>query len=198
MSIKWHPFIHYCFNVDKLMEGTKNVSQFNRKLRKQSHERPNDWDPDKYYGDGGELFFQYLIHRLGDHPGIGIQQYQPVLGNEDLGVDGFGYDGDGEVATVQVKMRSNTTELLTANNDKLMNFVAHSLTKFSGDGKVKKMILFTTADDAHHRTKEMWDHKVQVFGRKQIDALTKDNLIFWNGLRDLLKYKKDTRYTPEV
>ena len=114
-----------------------------------------------------------------------IRDYQPVL-EDDLGVDGFGYGPNGEIHTVQCKARSNNTQLLTANNDHISNFVAHSHSKFGGDSKVKHMTIFTSASDLHHVAQEMYNNEVRVIGYKELRILIDKNDMFWTNFRNSL------------
>ena len=96
-----------------------------------------------------------------------------------MGVDGLGKGHDGNPHTVQVKFRSNTSEVLTANKDHISNFVAKSLSMYPGQ-KVK-MTLFTTGDSLHEKINEGMYHKnVTTRGYKEISKLIDKNDSFWN------------------
>ena len=182
-----HYFKNVCYDKNYLLDGTYKLSTFMNKLRKQSHQQPDYFDPDKYYGDGFEALVEGIIHLLGVSHQIQIKDYSPIL-EDDLGVDGVGYGKDMEIHTVQCKARSNSESVLTANNDHISNFIAHSHSKFGGEVKVKHMTIFTTASDLHHVAKEMYNNEVRVLGYKEIKRLIDNNKIFWQEFANLLKY----------
>ncbi len=182
-----HHFKHTCYNVDELLEGCRKISTFMTRLRKQANSRPDYFDPDKYFGDGFEALVESLIAQQGLTKKIMIRDYTPIL-EDDLGVDGFGYGPDGEIHTVQAKARGNTESVLTANKDHISNFVAHSHSKFGGDSKVKYMTIFTTANDLHNVTREMYNDEVRVIGNNDLRKLLDNNDMFWAVFRESLIY----------
>jgi len=182
-----HHFKHTCYDVDALLEGCRKMSTFMSRLRKQANSRPDYFDPDKYFGDGFEALVESLIAQQGLTKKIMIRDYTPIL-EDDLGVDGFGYGPDGEIHTVQAKARGNTESVLTANKDHISNFVAHSHSKFGGDSKVKYMTIFTTANDLHNVTREMYNDEVRVIGNNDLRKLLDNNDMFWTVFRESLIY----------
>jgi hypothetical protein len=182
-----HHFKNTCYNVDELLDGCRKMSTFMTRLRKQANSNVDFFEPDVYFGDGFEAFVESLIAQQGLTKKIMIRDYTPVL-EDDLGVDGFGYGPDGEIHTVQAKARGNTESVLTANKDHISNFVAHSHSKFGGDSKVKYMTIFTTANDLHNVTKEMYNQEVRVIGNNELRKLVDNNDMFWTVFRDTLKY----------
>ena len=94
----------------------------------------------------------------------------------------------GEIHTVQAKARGNTESVLTANKDHISNFVAHSHSKFGGDSKVKYMTIFTTANDLHNVTREMYNDEVRVIGNNDLRKLLDNNDMFWTVFRESLIY----------
>jgi hypothetical protein len=182
-----HHFKNTCYDIDDLLVGCKKMSTFMNKLRKQSYLKPDNFDPDKYFGDGFEAFVESLIAQQGLSKKIMIRDYTPIS-EDDLGVDGFGYGPNGEIHTVQAKARSNSDSVLTANKDHISNFVAHSHSRFGGESKVKYMTIFTTADDLHNVTREMYNQEVRVIGWKELRKLVDNNDMFWAVFRDDLKY----------
>ena len=180
-----HRFAQICYNVDELLVGCNKLSTFMTRLRKQSRSRI-EFEADTYFGDGFEVFVESLISQLGNSKSIMIRDYEPVQ-EGDLGVDGYGYGPNGEIHTVQAKARSHTEGVLTANKDHISNFVAHSHSKFGGDSKVKYMTIFTTADDLHHVTREMYNDEVRVLGNMQLRKLVDKNDMFWATFREQMQ-----------
>lgn len=177
-----HHFKHICYDIDQLTSGTTKLSQFMIRLRRQADSLPDMHDPDKYFGDGFEALIEVLIGEMGSTPFIQIQGYSPIT-ELDMGVDGIGYGPKGEAHTVQVKARSNTESVLTANKDHISNFVAHSLSKYNA----KNMTIFTTAKGLHEEIgKEMYMDKVNTIGYSALRTMIDGNVMFWTKFRDHL------------
>lgn len=186
-----HPFLYRCHNIDNLLKDTHKLSTFLNKLEQQSNLFPDRYDPLKYKGDGFELFSEALIKLSPTDNRIGIGNYEPIT-IDDTGVDGVGIGIDEKIATVQVKYRSNTEQLLTANQDHLSNFVTASIIKYGVDPKSKtNMLIITTAEGLHYFTEnEMFQQQVRCLGYKQLRELVDNNILFWNSFRKLIEESK--------
>lgn len=190
MKIKLeHNFINRAHDLNTLVDNCYKLSTFCNRLEKQSLLYPNRYDPDKYKGDGFELLIEALIKLSPIDNRIGIGNYEPIQ-TDDTGVDGIGIGIDNEIATVQIKYRSNSQQLLTANNDHLSNFVMTSLMKYKVNSDTKtNMLIITTADGLHHFTNnEMFLNQVRCIGYKQLRELLDNNLLFWNNFKKLLNF----------
>ena len=64
-----HPFLYQCHNIDSLLKNVYKISTYCNRLEKQSILFPDRYDPDKYKGDGFELFVEALI-KLSNSEGI--------------------------------------------------------------------------------------------------------------------------------
>jgi hypothetical protein len=186
-----HPFLFKCHDINNLLDNVYKLSTYCNKLEKQAIMFPNRYDPDKYKGDGFELLVEALIKLSPVDNRIAIGNYVPVVDN-DTGVDGFGVGIDGNPATVQIKYRSDSTKLLTANLDHLNNFVATSLLRYNVDPKSKtNMLIVTTAEGLHYYTDaEMFQHQVRCIGHAQLRELIDNNILFWDSFRNLTKESK--------
>lgn len=182
-----HKFIDRAHNLPELLIDCNKLSTYCNRLEKQSVLYPDRYDPDKYKGDGFELFVEALIKLSPIDNRIGITEYRVTDKDIDTGIDGYGIGINGKFATVQVKFRSNNTKLLTANNDHLSNFVMSSL--FEGVDKDTKtnMLIVTTAEGLHYFTdNEMFLNSVRCIGYRQLRELVDNNIPFWNMFRQLL------------
>jgi len=188
MNIKLeHIFINRSHDLKQLLKDCFKLSTFCSRLEKQSLLYPDRYDPDKYKGDGFELFVEALIKLSPIDNRIGIANYQVGDETNDKGIDGRGLGIDGKLATVQVKYRSNNTTLLTANKDHLSNFVMSSLFEGVDKDSNTNMLIITTAESLHHFTdNEMFLNKVRCIGYKQLRELVDNNINFWNNFRQLL------------
>ena len=183
-----HPFLFRCHDIDKLLGDTNKLSTFCTKLEKQSVLFPNRYEPESYKGDGFELFVEALLKLSPIDNRICIGNYEPVL-EGDVGVDGIGIGLDGNLATVQIKYRANNTQLLTANEDHLSDFLSASILKYGVvNDSINNMLVITTAKGLHHFTKsEMLYDKVRCLGHEDLRSLVDDNMLFWDAFRNLIK-----------
>lgn len=191
-----HLFIKRSHDIEQLLNGVKKLATFCSRLEKQSKLYPNRYDPDRYKGDGLELFTEALIKLSPIDNRIGIVNYQPVTSN-DIGVDGKGIGIDGKPATVQVKYRKDHSKRrLTANEDHLSNFVSASTRSGNGGFGVPSdtttnMLIVTTAPGLNHFTdEEMFGKQVRCIGYEQLRKLVDNNLPFWNCFRELVREAK--------
>lgn len=168
---------------------------------------------DGYKGDALEILVEFMIKTMGMYNrDIGIINYQPETRHgEDWGVDGIGESVfDGSPVTVQVKFRSNSEKDLTANQDHISNFVAHSLAKYllphmekimsdiiagrkSKNKTIGKpidqrnMLIITTARDLNTAIAEkMYDRKVRVLKYSDLSRMLDGNEAFWLTFKDTL------------
>jgi len=91
MEIKLkHVFINRAHDLNALLKDCNKLSTFCTRLEKQSLLYPDRYDPDKYKGDGFELFVEALIKLHPVDNRIGISNYRPGDENNDTGIDGYG------------------------------------------------------------------------------------------------------------
>lgn len=183
-----HPFLNRAHDIDALLKDTKKLSTFCTRLEQQSILFPNRYEPETYKGDGFELFAEALIKLSPADNRIAIGNYTPVT-VDDTGVDGIGIGIDGKPATVQVKYRSNSTQLLTANEDHLSNFVVASMLRYNVEQSSKtNMLIITTAQGLHYFTDgEMFKKQVRCLGYNELRELVDNNTLFWDKFRELIK-----------
>ena len=183
-----HPFLYKCHNLAALLKGINKLSTFCTRLEAQSLLFPDRYDPEKYKGDGLELFSEVLIKLSSIDNRIGIGNYELITSN-DIGVDGKGIGLNNKPATVQIKYRSNHKQMLTANEDHLSNFVMASLLHFNVDKEDKNnMLIITTAGSLSPYVKdEMYSEKVRCIGYEDLRGLVDNNNIFWDTFRMLIQ-----------
>jgi hypothetical protein len=189
-----HPFIYRCHDLDGLFENVKTLSQFMKRLEKQSQLYPERYSIEKYLGDGWEFFCEALIKTHQYDNRVGISEYVPVTKN-DNGVDGYGINLFNEVCAVQPKYRSNTKGLLTSEGDSLNSFIAEALLeKNILTSKKYRHFVFTTAKGLHYYTDhEKFRGMVKCYGYDDIRSLVDNNLHFWNFIREqILEFKKNS------
>ena len=145
-----------------------------------------------YLGDGFEFFIELFLKLHPVDNRIGIYNYIPIQEN-DNGVDGIGVNINLEPSVVQIKYRSNKSNLLTATNDHLSNLfsdgmLTHNVISDNTNPKNYRHFVFTTAKGLHFYTdKEMFKNKVKCFGFNELKGLVDNNYIFWDKMREIIK-----------
>jgi len=183
-----HLFKTRAHDLEGLFKDVSKFSQFEKNLQIQSKLRPNDYRPNKYLGDGFELFAELFFKLNPINPRTVVCEYKPVL-EDDFGVDGEGVNIKGNPIVVQVKYRDNHNHLLTGNGDHLSNFVAEaaSTQRILTDKKDISHIVFTTAKGIHKNTVEnRFKDAVYCINYKMIKSIVDDNIMFWRYCNDLL------------
>ena len=188
-----HQFQTKCHNLSDLFSDKVNtMSKFMRSLERQSLIDPTRYDSLKYLGDGFEFFIEIFLSLHPCDNRVGVYDYVPVQEN-DNGVDGTGLNIKMEKCVVQVKYRTDTSELLTASKDSLSNIfsdgmLTHNVITDNTDSNNYRHFVFTTADGLHFYTdQEMFKRKVKCIGYKDLKGLLDNNLPFWNKVRELVK-----------
>jgi hypothetical protein len=172
------------------------MSTFMRKLEAQALVDPLRYEPQKYLGDGFEFFVELFLSLHPTDNRVGVYNYVPIEVN-DNGVDGLGVNIHMEDSVVQVKYRSNTETLLTANTDHLSNLFSDGMLTYDvvSDNVNKdnfRHFVFTTAEGLHFYTdNEMFKGKVKCFGYQDFRALLDNNRPFWTRVREIAKELHD-------
>lgn len=184
-----HGFLHRCHDIVDLFEGVDKLSAFKYRLEKQSLIDPLRYDSQKYVGDGFEMFVEIFLKTAAYDNRVGISEYEPVQ-SDDNGVDGVGYNIVGEKCAIQVKFRSNTNTLLTADGDHLANLISDALLKYdiqqSKDKEPPKHYIITTAKGLHRYTDtEFFKGKVKCYGYDDLRSFLDGNKSFWDLCRKI-------------
>lgn len=196
MKIK-HGFIERCHDIVNLFENVDKMSTFKNRLEKQSIIDPLRYDPLKYMGDGFEMFVEIFLKSHAYDNRIGITRYEPIQSN-DNGVDGIGYNIIGEKSAIQIKYRSNTNHVLTADGDHLANMISdavlnHDIQKPSFD-KPPVYYIITTGKGLHRYTEtDFFKGYVKCFGFEDLKFLLDGNKSFWDLCRSIAKKTIDNQ-----
>lgn len=186
-----HNFKTRCHDLPALFADVNKFSRFMRNLEKQALIDPLRYEPQKYLGDGFEFFVELFLSLHPADNRVGVYNYIPVEIN-DNGVDGTGVNIKNEASVVQVKYRTNTQTLLTANTDHLSNLFSDGMLTYNvvadnTDANNFRHFVFTTADGLHFYTdKEMFKGKVRCFGYKDFKIFLDNNIVFWNKVREIV------------
>jgi len=186
-----HHFLTTAHNLTEIFDKTNKISTFCRKLEKQAIMDEIRYPYNKYVGDGFEFLVELLIKLSPVDNRIGIVNYHPIKSNGDNGVDGYGVNLLNKKCAIQVKYRSNNTEVLTAGKDGLDSFYTEAM--FEGvvaekDEKCKGHYLFTTAEGLHHYTRdEKYRKTMKCIGYNELRELLDNNVHFWNAARETIQ-----------
>jgi hypothetical protein len=187
-----HNFITKAHSLTNLFEGVSKMATFMTRLEKDAQKDNNRYPINDYLGDGFEFFVELFLMLYPNDKRIGVCKYSPVQEN-DNGVDGIGVNIKNEKCVVQVKYRSNTQILLTANEDHLSNMfsdgdASHKVTIDHEHQKNYKHFVFTTAEGLNFYTdQEMYKSKVKCIGYTHFRVLLDDNIVFWTTALEIAK-----------
>ena len=187
-----HNFKTKAHDLEGLFTDTHLMSTFMRKLEQQALIDPIRYESQKYLGDGFEFFIELFLKLHPTDNRIGVYDYKPIQEN-DNGVDGIGLNIRNEKCVVQIKYRSNTKTLLTANEDHLSNMItdgmlAHNVVADISDKKNFRHFVFTTANGLHFYTdNEMFKSKVKCVNYKDLRNMLDNNLPFWSKSLEIIQ-----------
>ena len=187
-TILEHNFKTKCHSLPALFDGVNKMSQLMARIQKFSERDPLNYDPDKYKGDAFELFIELFLMLHPNDNRTGVYDYKPTQDN-DNGVDGIGRNIKGERSVVQIKYRSNVTDVLTTNEAHLSNMITDGMLTYGvvADMENKKNFrhfIFTTASGLHFYTEhEMFKNKVRCFSYKHFKSMLDNNKPFWDNCR---------------
>lgn len=162
----------------------------------------------KFKGDIFELFVEFFLKMSPIDERIDVFDYQ-IVTEDDTGVDGWGYNRNGDKVTVQVKYRMWDWEL-TNIQEHLDNFRWTSYKKYDIKPEdVGRMLIITTGKEIHWKTLErQFSGKVRCISNnasygclkgannKTIDDLfslqsvTNYNTMFWKSFKEQVDKRK--------
>ena len=187
-----HNFKTKAHDLEALFIDTHLMSTFMRKLERQALIDTKKYKAEQYLGDGFEFFIELFLKLHPTDNRIGVYDYKPIQEN-DNGVDGIGLNIRNEKCVVQIKYRSNTKTLLTANEDHLSNMItdgmlAHNVVADISDKKNFRHFVFTTANGLHFYTdNEMFKSKVKCVNYKDLRNMLDNNLPFWSKSLEIIQ-----------
>lgn len=190
-----HGFGKRAHDIVGLFKDTNKMATFMRKLEKQAKLDPDRYDRDKYVGDGLEFLMNIFILTAEFDKRVGISKYEPVQ-SDDNGVDGIGFNLNGEKCAIQIKYRSNTMKGLTANEDHLTNFTNDAMMKYriiipEKNTDIPRHYVFTTAQGLNFYTDaNVFKGFVKCYGIDDLKYFLDDNFNFWNLCREIAKELK--------
>lgn len=181
-------------DLEGLFEGVDKFSTLIRQISQFSTRNPLKYDPDKYKGDAFEYFVEMFLNAFKYDNRVGISNYTPVQ-EDDNGVDGVGFNYNGDKSVVQVKYRSDSTNMLNNTNDHIGNLISwgilkHKVAPIEKLTEMPKHYVFTSAKGLHWYTDGRFlINTVKCFGYNEFKSLLDGNIAFWDYCRDIVKNK---------
>lgn len=183
----------YIVELDELFNyqtGVKTIQEIIVRINTLSEKYKNKNDPtnksqDKFKGDIFEIFIEMFCSEFSSDPKIGINNFQPIFATEDYGVDAIGTDVRGEQCAIQIKFRSNETNLITY----------EELTKTYSSGRIKHDLkldkndtiwVFTTSQDANIACHTVFGNLLRIINKQQLAKYIDNNITFWNNVSNKL------------
>ena len=202
-----HPFKDILPDVDEFFlaqneAGVINtVNSFCNRIKDLADRYALNINPDKFKGGAFELFVEYLCKSNASDNRIGIYDYSPVTGEDDLGVDGRGIGENKFPATVQAKFRAGDY-ILTANEDKLSNFLVSSWNDCGVRMEDNKnMLIITTGLKVLEESREkMLKGKVRVLNREALRKMLDHRPEWWMRFYEAVKVSriKNVKKEPQT
>lgn len=193
-----HPFKDILPDVDEFFQANNGVGVVNtinafcNKVKKYAEFYATRIDPSRFKGDALEILVEYLSLSQGAENRLGINDYKPVILDDDVGVDGHGIGANGNPATVQVKFRRGDW-VLTANEDHLSNFIAASWKDFGVKIEdTKNMLIVTTGLKVdEHTLDRMLKNSVRVINREALREMLDNRPEWWIRFYESVKASRN-------
>lgn len=147
----------------------------------------NDGDVNKFRGDCMEVLAEalFLMHPADSR--FGLKTYKPVRLEEDFGVDGLGINANGDKTAVQVKFRSNESEVVTLKEIGHMYLAGINLGV--APLKERNFILVTNAVGVSRPCVGQFGPRLVVIGMDVLKTLVDNNITFWGTLKSMVDEK---------
>lgn len=176
-------------NFKYLLEEIESISELSEDYGYQDLNIEDDTRPakNKFIGDLFEIFAECFFLLNSSDNRIGVHEYNPVMSDDDNGVDGFGKNIDGLPCTIQVKYRSNPTYKLKERDIK--QFPYQSIINYDVDWKRNgSMLVFTNCDGLHWYTEsKVFNSKIRVINGSTISSMIDNNEGFWSGFKSIVE-----------
>lgn len=186
---------------EHIIELFKNVDTF-KKFKYRIEALGNKMDVilrDDFKGDAFEFFVEILLKsdHMGTITSINGNKYEVIHRDSDLGCDGYAENLNGETCAIQIKFRSNSSETLHNEKDKLSSMIVEGLKRgitYGFDKKYRRHFIITTAKDIYNKTKELkFGGLVKCINYTTLCNHLDKNPIFWDNCRILVQELVDEK-----
>lgn len=185
-------FLFDCVDVKGL---TKNIIKLSKNYIDYGYSHVQG--ENKMKGDLFEIFAEIFFKLTSSDNRVGITNYKPVKDIDDYGVDGTGVAINGEPATVQVKFRSNPTDLMTIKDLKNLHGISYKQYSVPVNSN-KNIIIFTNCSGIHWNTQvNVLRNSTLTYGyykqekEYNLKYLIDNNNSFWSNVNKMIKFNID-------
>ena len=139
----------------------------------------------KFKGDMLEVLSEIFFNTFESDESVGIKNYEPVLLNEDFGVDATGINPNNDKVAIQVKYRSNILDPILY-EDVAKTFCS-GLINFQCDvTKPNSLYVFTTSNLASKAMDKVLGNRVRMINFDVISRKIDNNHTFWLNAYDMI------------
>ncbi len=177
-----HSYPNEYFELYTLAKDGFTFRQWNNEVIRLSNRIDDEDTRNKFKGDMLEVFAEIFFGQFQSDEAIGITEYNPVDINDDFGVDATGKNVNGHHSAIQVKFRSNPTELISyadiarTYTSALMQL--HMTDVYEHDHTV---YLFTNAGGITGAFIKVMQNKCVILTKNEINTKVDNNIIFWDN-----------------
>lgn len=141
----------------------------------------------KFRGDMLEVFSEIFFTVFGADEAVGISQYTPIDIGSDFGVDATGVNVNGHNVAVQVKFRSNPSDVITyADIARTYTSAVLQLGMTDVVNHDHTVYLFTTANGVTGAFSKVMGRKCVIVDKAIIQHKVDNNKEFWNRAYDMI------------
>lgn len=184
---------HKFFRCSTIGGLTKNIIELSKDAKLYGY-GDDESGINKLKGDLFEIFAELFFKLTTSDNRIGIVDYRPVIDSDDYGVDGVGIAINNAPVTVQVKFRSNVTELLTIKHIKNLQGLSYKKHKVPVESGTN-IVIFTNCAGVHWNTEtNVMRKSILVYSsfenpsQYNLTKLIDGNNSFWKNLISIIKY----------
>jgi hypothetical protein len=182
-----HSYPNEYFELYTLAKDGFTFRQWNNEVRRLSM-RIDDLDRrHKFIGDMLEVFAEIYFNVFNADEAIGITDYTPVEITDDFGVDATGVNVRGHNVAIQIKYRSNPSDLISyadiarTYTSALMQFNMSDIYEHD-----RTVYLFTNSNGVSGAFTKVMQNKVVVITNNEIKTKVDNNLTFWKSAYDMI------------
>lgn len=174
------------FNSNTLTELSNRIIEISSRFEEFGY--TVDDGSNKFKGDLFEIFAEIFFKLTSSDNRVGITDYEYVKDVDDYGVDGTGIAINGHPATIQVKFRSNPTNLLTIKDLKNLHGISYKKYNVPIE-EDNNIIIFTNCEGVHWNTEtNVLMSSVMTYDKGKLDRLINNNTSFWKNLNNMIEF----------
>jgi len=182
-----HSYPHEYFELYNMAKDGFTFRQWNNEVIRLST-RIQDLDTRyKFVGDMLEVFSEIFFASFNVDEALGITDYAPVSINDDYGVDATGINANGHHVAIQVKFRSNPSDLISyadiarTYTSALLQLNMHDVYEHNNT-----VYLFTNSNGVTGAFTTVMQNKCVIIDKNVIKTKVDNNLTFWKNAYQMI------------